>query len=269
MRWVWALLVLFTLAPVALAQPYEFEISVNGVSFKVKGVVAHQSPYLSEIWDDVVKGIYTQGMRIDWWDVYVLRSILAGPGSLHYTGELAFQGASWPVTIDYEIKSNHEWIAYVHVREGSSNLTAHWTLLYQMAGGQAQLIDDYRNLWQFAAMGMAFTVNATNAASKMEIRGGSRTVEAVLTKEGVVSAEYWPLTKSVYQLSLSGSGELAIGAIWYWNPAHPDDVFFHKETEWGTWQVTKTIIFQYYTTPLTPLGKAKELERIHPAAPVP
>jgi len=256
-------------SPGGVAQPYEFEISVNGVSFKVKGFVAHHSPYLSEMWDDVVKGIYTQGMLIDWWDFYVLRSILAGPGSLHYTGELTLQGASWPVTIDYEIKSNHEWIAYVHIREGSSNFTAHWTLLYQMAGGQAMLIDDYRSLWQFAATGMAFTVNATNAASKMEIHGGSRTVEAVLTKEGVVSTGYWPLTKSVYQLSLSGSGRLAIGAIWYWSPAHPDDIFFHKETGWGAWQVTKTIVFQYYTTPLTPLGKAKGLERVHPAALVP
>ncbi|OYT62550.1 MAG: hypothetical protein B6U69_01415, partial [Thermofilum sp. ex4484_15] len=109
----------------------------------------------------------------------------------------------------------------------------------------------------------------TNAASRMELTGGSRTVEAVLSAKGVVSTEYWPSTKSMYQLSLSGSGRLAIGAIWYWNPARPDDVFFHKETEWGSWQVTKTIVFQYYARPLTPLGRQKRLQRIHPSAPVP
>ena len=138
------------------------------------------------------------------------------------------------------------------------NLKEDISAQFQTSGGQLQWRKSYGNSAMHAAIGEAGTVTALNEKESIKVWITGSVCGYTGSSEDLPRMEF--------STTKSGTGSTAIGAIWYWNPDHVDETFFHKETASGTWEITKTIIFDYYCH----VAKgAPAVARPHPSAPVP
>ena len=142
--------------------------------------------------------------------------------------------------------------------QAGTNLKEEITAQFQTSGGQLQWRKSYGNSAMHAAIGEAGTVTALNEKESIKVWITGSVCDYVGSSEDLPRMEF--------STTKSGTGSTAIGAIWYWNPAHVDETFFHKETASGSWEITKTIIFDYYCRVTKPTAA---VARPHPAAPVP
>ena len=127
-----------------------------------------------------------------------------------------------------------------------SNLKESFTVQYMSTGGKLQWIKSYGNSAMHAAVGEAGTATELNEGDQ------------VMIWATVGTGEDFP--RMEYHISKIGKGTTSTGAIWYWNPNNPSEYFFSKEVISGSWSVSKSIVFDYYS------GK-KAPERSHPKAP--
>ncbi|OYT62767.1 MAG: hypothetical protein B6U69_01020 [Thermofilum sp. ex4484_15] len=192
-------------------------------------VVKRQAAYQKEVSSVTVKGYYNFTERLSY--------TYGGGGVLSvrvvYNSILGTLHLSFDKVID--IAGNAT----------GANLKESFNVQYMSTGGKLQWIKSYGNSAMHAAIGEAGTVTELNEADKAIIWAT------------VGTGEDFP--RMEYHVSKTGKGFTSTGAIWYWNPNNPAEYFFSKEVINGTWSVSKSIVFDYYsgkTPPVRPSPKA-------------